>query len=333
MVDSKIAIYRLTALWAFVECGLGGILHAFKLPITGLVVGGIAITIISVIRSLSGPDFRGNILKALSVVIVIKATITPHAGITAYMAVAFQGLCAVIIYSIIPSFKVSTILHSMISMVESAIQKVLVLLILYGETLLRAIDQLGRWVGNILDVPVNQISYSIIGAYAVGFAIWGLMVGWIAIRLTSSIHSQLHNARYAVKIGRSTSTIMGASPRKKAGYFLIFTLMAALFIFSFFIEKSNEGWMLILRVIVILILFYKIIGPLLANLLSRFIKKYRSGNSGYINYVLDALPYSGSIARKAWAENKNWPFLKRINQFMIDVVMYQLYFIPEEHKL
>ncbi len=333
MVDSKIAIYRLTALWAFVECGLGGILHAFKLPITGLLVGGIAIAIISVIKALSGSDFRGNILKALSVVIIIKATITPHAGITAYLAVAFQGISAVIFYSIIPSFKIATILHCMISMVESALQKVLVLLILYGETLLRAIDQLGKWVSSFLDVPVNQISYSIIGAYAIGFAIWGVLIGWMAIRLTTIIQSQLHRERYTVKISKSTGPLMTTSSRRKYGMYFIFLILAALFIYSFFMENRDNGWLLIVRVIVILILFYKIIGPLLAYLLSRFIRKYRSGNTGYLDYVLDALPYSGSIARKAWKENKERPFFMRIRQFMIDVIMYQLYFIPEEQKL
>ena len=333
MVDSKIAIYRLTALWAFVECGLGGILHAFKLPITGLVVGGIAITIISTIRALSGNDFRGNILKALAVVIVIKATLTPHAGITAYLAVAFQGICAVTIYSIIPSFKVSTMLHCMISMIESALQKVLVLLILYGETLLRAIDQLGRWVSSLIDVPVNQISYSVISGYALGFAVWGLLIGWMAIRLTSIIQSQLHTEKYTVRITKSPDALMDSSSKRKTGMYVIFFLLAALFIFSFFIESKDDGWLLIVRVLVILFLFYKVIGPLLANLLSRFIKKYRSGNSGYLDYVLDAIPYSGSIARKAWNENKDQPFLKRIRQFMIDVIMYQLYFIPEDHDL
>ncbi|NNF32588.1 MAG: hypothetical protein HKN68_00655 [Saprospiraceae bacterium] len=329
MVDSKIAIYRLTALWAFAECGIGGVLHAFKLPITGLVVGGIAITILSIIRALSGSDFRKNILQALAVVIVIKATITPHAGITAYLAVAFQGISAVIFYSLIPSFKIGTILHCMVSMIESALQKVLVLLVLYGETLLKAIDKLGSWVSSMLDVPVDTISMSLISGYTVFFALWGLFIAWMAIRLTKVIQSVLNKERYTIEISKSSETLMGARRRKRKGWLILLLILVALLIYSFFIEQEANGWILLFRVIVVMIVFYKVIGPLLARALASFIKKYRASNTSYMQYVLDALPYTGVIAKKAWKENNHRPFLGKIRHFMIDVIMYQLYFIPK----
>ena len=94
------------------------------------------------------------------------------------------------------------------------------------------------------------------------------------------------------------------------------------------LDKDN-GWILLIRVVAILILFYKVIGPLLANVLSRFINRYRSKNFHYISFVLDALPYTGTIAKRAWKENLHQPVFKRIPSFLKDVVMYQLYFIPE----
>ncbi len=45
----QLAVQRLTALWAFSESGLGGILHALQMPFTGLLVGGMAILLISLI--------------------------------------------------------------------------------------------------------------------------------------------------------------------------------------------------------------------------------------------------------------------------------------------
>ena len=44
-----LAIQRLTALWAFAESGLGGMLHALQLPFTGLIVGGLSVIIITLI--------------------------------------------------------------------------------------------------------------------------------------------------------------------------------------------------------------------------------------------------------------------------------------------
>ncbi len=42
-------IHKLTALWALNESGLGGFLHVFNTPFTGLIVGGISILLISLI--------------------------------------------------------------------------------------------------------------------------------------------------------------------------------------------------------------------------------------------------------------------------------------------
>jgi len=32
------SIYKLTALWAFAECSLGGLMHLFKVPFTGFLL-------------------------------------------------------------------------------------------------------------------------------------------------------------------------------------------------------------------------------------------------------------------------------------------------------
>ena len=44
--EKNIALQRLTAVWAFVECGIGGLMHSLKFPFTGLVVGGFAFGIV-----------------------------------------------------------------------------------------------------------------------------------------------------------------------------------------------------------------------------------------------------------------------------------------------
>ncbi|NJO01983.1 MAG: hypothetical protein HC880_10065 [Bacteroidia bacterium] len=45
--QERLAIERLTALWALNEAGLGGLMHAVRTPFTGVVVGGLAIMLIS----------------------------------------------------------------------------------------------------------------------------------------------------------------------------------------------------------------------------------------------------------------------------------------------
>jgi hypothetical protein len=74
----KRAIERLTALWALSESGLGGIMHAIKIPFTGLIVGGIAVIIVSLICVLSGCRWK-LVGQSLLIVLAIKMAISPHA--------------------------------------------------------------------------------------------------------------------------------------------------------------------------------------------------------------------------------------------------------------
>ncbi len=95
------AITRLTALWAFNESGLGGLMFALKIPLTGFFVGGFAVLLIGLIAWYAQRDYR-QVLKATVLVLIIKATVSPHAPLPAYLAVAFQGVAGALIYRFLP---------------------------------------------------------------------------------------------------------------------------------------------------------------------------------------------------------------------------------------
>ncbi|MEO5572384.1 MAG: hypothetical protein ABIT08_02485, partial [Bacteroidia bacterium] len=81
---------RITALWAFSEALLGGILHALQVPFAGLVLSAFAVICIS---ALAVSDYhRGKILKATLLVVIVKALLSPHTPVAAYFAVFLQGL-------------------------------------------------------------------------------------------------------------------------------------------------------------------------------------------------------------------------------------------------
>src|SRR5690606_29531378 len=94
--DRTLAIQRLTALWALNECGLGGLLHALNSPMTGLLVGSIAMVCIALICSLADDKWR-TVMSSLLIVLIIKALVSPHSSPTAYVAVAFQGVTGALI--------------------------------------------------------------------------------------------------------------------------------------------------------------------------------------------------------------------------------------------
>ena len=95
------AIQRLTALWAFAESGLGGLMHALQIPFTGLVVGGMAVMIISLIAEISEHDHK-QVLKSALVVLIVKAMVSPYTPFPAYIAVSFQAMLGYALFSLFP---------------------------------------------------------------------------------------------------------------------------------------------------------------------------------------------------------------------------------------
>ena len=91
-------ITRLTALWALSEAGLGGVLHAIQFPFTGLLVGGFAIVLISLIAYFSDHKWD-TIFRSLLVVLIIKLAVSPHSPPTSYLAVSFQAFMAALIFN------------------------------------------------------------------------------------------------------------------------------------------------------------------------------------------------------------------------------------------
>ncbi|WHF52894.1 hypothetical protein QGN23_06335 [Chryseobacterium gotjawalense] len=88
-INATKTVERLTALWALNECGLGGVMHAFKLPFIGILVDGILVLIITLI-ALSANKMGSILLKALTIVLMIKVGVRPYTPLLAYFAISFQ---------------------------------------------------------------------------------------------------------------------------------------------------------------------------------------------------------------------------------------------------
>jgi hypothetical protein len=93
---NKLVHQSLSGLWAYSESGPGGILHLFKIPFTGLIIGSICMTICSCIMHIyqhKQSKYR-ELLKSLCIALSVKASIAPHTPIGAYIAVFMQTLLA-----------------------------------------------------------------------------------------------------------------------------------------------------------------------------------------------------------------------------------------------
>ncbi|NNJ55615.1 MAG: hypothetical protein HKP14_05765, partial [Bacteroidia bacterium] len=196
--NSKI-ISRLTALWALSEAGLGGIMHALQSPFTGLFVGGFAILLVTLIAYFSDNRWE-TIIRSLLIVMIIKLAVSPHSPPTAYLAVTFQAIMAGAIYSKLRINMWSTMLLGVVTLVESAIQKLLVLWLIYGNSIWKAIDQFGDYITAKMSFMAGLVSSLVlISVYLWIYAIIGIVLGFLIYDMILYLEYNKGNVQYQIK--------------------------------------------------------------------------------------------------------------------------------------
>ena len=137
--DKRLLLTQLTALWALSEAVLGGALHGTRLPVTGLILGGTAVLLICLMGYYG--NRRGEILKATLVVCFIKMTLAPHTPFPAYFAVLFQGMVGSLLMSGQRFFAVRCVVFGILALLESALQKLLMLTLVFGVEFWKAVGE------------------------------------------------------------------------------------------------------------------------------------------------------------------------------------------------
>ncbi|NNE25959.1 MAG: hypothetical protein HKN09_03885 [Saprospiraceae bacterium] len=327
--SKKLAIQRLTALWALTESGLGGLLHAFNSPFTGLFVGSIAIILIALIYTLSGKQWS-VVLKALTIVLIIKMAVAPHSNITSYFAVSFQAVAGIIILRIIPSIAVGSIVFAVVALVESAIQKILVLYILYGKTIWEAIDEFGVWVNRKFENSFLLItSKNVILVYIGLYIMMGLLVGLFIAAANKSIKKEWNNPKYMIQLDKGLSVGEHDMQRKKSNYTHLIFIMITLLILTLFASLTQgigQGFYLLGRTMLLLGIWYLFLAPWIMKQLRKLLKKRQSKLGVELDQTFILLPYLKTIITRAWSESRDLGTFKKWYYFLIYTILYSLRF-------
>src|SRR5258706_9095264 len=136
--SDKLIYYRLIALWVLCEAMLGGIIHGFKIPVSGLIVGSCAVICICLIAYYV--PAKGTIIKATIIVAIFKMMLSPQAPPPAYIAVFFQGLMGELLFWEKRFFRLFCVVLALLAMVESAFQRVVSITIIYGNDFWTAVN-------------------------------------------------------------------------------------------------------------------------------------------------------------------------------------------------
>jgi hypothetical protein len=305
-----VAVQRLTALWAFTESGLGGVMHALQIPFTGLLVGGMAVIMISMITEISEHNYK-QILKSALIVLIVKAMVSPHTPFPAYIAVSFQALLGYCLFSLMKVNLISILLLSIIAMLESAIQKLLILTLFFGESFWKAADGLIALLAKQFGFTAVNGSYWVIAVYLFIYMAGGIVIALLALRTIKSFYSDkaiaVTDLISAADEGSEIKKSAGKNKFKKL-WLLIGLMISLSVILFFFASNSKQGWLAVVKTISwtfsAILVWYIIIGPLFTKAIQKFLKKKQSRYSEDVLQTLSFIPVLRRLTTLAWQQSK-----------------------------
>ncbi len=304
-VYNKQIYYRLTALWVICEAFAGGIMHAVKVPFAGMIISSLAIMCIILIAWYVPATTA--IIKATIIVAIFKLMLSPHSPPPAYIAVFFQGLLGQLLFLNRRFFTASAILLAVLSLVESAIQRILVLIILYGNNFWKAVNEFLQNLTKQKSATNYSLAIAII--YISVHALVGFFVGLYASRLAKqSAGWYLQYPEYLIKKGSSEISKNKNNGRRKKiriVFIIIWIILAAMFIQSLVDPKhavmpSNIVIQVIVRASLITLSWYLLLSPLILIVLKKLLQQEQLKKQQQVNEVLLLLPGTKYIFVESW---------------------------------
>lgn len=331
--------YRLITLWVISEGVAGGIIHGLHLPFSGMFLSGFAVLCICLIGYYQREENRKNIqssgkskliakgaiLKATIIVCIFKMMLSPNTPPSAYFAVFFQGLMGQILFSNIKYFKLSCILLGFLALVESAVQRIIVLVLLYGVDFWNAVNEFITKLTHTNTITNYSLLLAI--AYISIHGIFGIFIGIWANSLVhkSKRWKNMHPELIIEDLDAVKQLSKRSSSNKKrkivrSGFVFIWILLLLFFFQSFFkigspILPSSKALQILLRSLLIFLTWYILVSPLVSRLIKKKLQKKKEKSKDDISRILLLLPSTENIFRKSWKLSVSCKGLKRLGLF------------------
>jgi nucleoside-triphosphatase THEP1 len=314
--------YRIVSAWAICESVLGGIIHAIKIPVSGLIVGSAAVLCISLIAWFA--PAKGNILKATLLVAIIKMMLSPQAPIPAYFALFFQGLTGELLFHRRKFFRTACILLAVFALMESALQRILVLTLVYGNSFWNVVD---KFFSDLSGYGARY-SYWIAVVYCGIHIIAGLIVGWQCGLLPKQIDKWTRDPALKISIADEIDTAIPSQTKRRKRRWKVWALWIMLL--ALYLQSSipiGHAWLpsqvflrILIRSSIIVLGWILIISPILLGLLKEWLRKKRSRFASETAILLALLPGTRRIFNESWHhsnEKKGWHRLKLFSKTVL----------------
>ncbi|MEJ7611257.1 MAG: hypothetical protein WKF88_08785 [Ferruginibacter sp.] len=320
---NKELYYRLIALWVVCEALAGGIMHASKIPFTGMVISSFSVICIILIAHYF--PSKSAIIRATVIVAVFKLMLSPHSPPTAYVAVFFQGCLGQLLFYNRRPAGILAVLLAVLSLVESAVQRILVLLIIYGNSFWQAFD---RFITKLFGSSENNYSTLLASLYIIIHALVGIFVGIFAMRLLKN-----SGRTYDVPLLTGGTDMITTNPpapnrRKKTGIiFILLWIFMILLLVQAWADPANallplnETLLISLRSVLIVTGWYLIFTPLIMKFIKAGLQSQQQKKSFPLNEILMLLPGTKYIFTESWKLSAGISGINRVRLFLKTVIV------------
>ncbi len=324
--SNKTLILSLTSLWALVESGLGGMMHAMHLPFTGIFIGGFAVLIIAIIAQYSNNPMQ-DLLKCTLIVLIIKAVVSPYSPPTSYLAVGFQGVLGAFIFQNKTAYKWAVIPFAVLCMAESAAQKLLVLLLFFGKSFFEAIDIFIHSAAQSFGFT-SAFSYSnyIVLIYCLIYLFWGVLLGIWILKIPKQI---AHRKNWYNDITTNEANIKISNPKQNK--WAVFGLIVAIIVLAISYNTDIQsglakGLHLIIRAALILCIWLIIILPLWQSKMRHWLSNQKFNNRADVLLVHQELDLIKKFAKPLYDRIRvKYKRIRLIKEFVLGLLVISIY--------
>ena len=321
---------RITALWAFSEAFMGGILHGLQIPFAGLVLGFVAAVCITLIAL--GSTQKGEILKATVLVIAVKFILSPHTPPMAYVAVLMQGAVGELLFLKKRFFKPAAFILTLFSLLYSAFQHLLILTIIFGKQFWVAIDIFLNKITQSFSKGAVHYSLYIVLFYIGCYLVAGIVGGFLNIKIIKKVQAG-SDANVLLQqldgLVINDNNAFGNSPsvKKKKNWLMVFGGLMLLLLIASYLPFLNAGFSkskvleVILRGVIIILVWSFFITPLLRMQMQKWITRYKEKKAGSIQQVVALLPGIKIIVEQSWALSQQPGKWLRFKSFINNTVL------------
>ncbi|MBK0402030.1 hypothetical protein I5M27_03475 [Adhaeribacter sp. BT258] len=327
--------HRLIAVWALAEGVLGGILHALHLPVTGLVVGSIAVCCLSLLARFRRR--RGDLLKATILVLLVKAMLSPHAPLAAYIAVLSQGLLAELFFFSGKNFRLNCLLFGFFTQLQSALLHIGKLVLVFGIDLWTALDEYMGKIAQTLGLENGPFTVYLAAIYVAVHALAGILIGLVAANLPSRLPTISEISAEELSPAATFPLNIEPKPKKKRlklqfSLVVVWLVLLAVFLQSYFgigpaLLPQHKIFQILIRSVLIVSVWYFVISPLLMRILKKWLAGKKNQLQTELETIVNLLPEMGALLKKSWQQSADNPGLKRLRRF-VKLAFRQLFILP-----